>query len=392
MNESAMKALAGTLRITPGQHRPHSLVSSRRDWAAMLGRDQPADVLGSRLASFYSLCGESHRICAKLAISAARGQTPADLTGVATALRLETLREHVRRIGLDWPAQLYSSDAGGAQPRQAMSRQAQALLRACPLLGGTSAAASAAAAPDLSGWLQTQVLGLPATTWLAHWEEAPQAWLRSWSAATPLHLPRLLHGARAWLDQPRAQAAFLRVHSSEIGLRALADAMQRDPAFTRQPLWRGHCAETGSWTRLRQCEPERINTPWLRLGSRLAELVRLSLPPTHTQCGTQWLSYGNLATARHAGLGWVEMARGLLIHHVQLDPTDARVLSCQVLAPTEWNFHPQGGVAEALEQLPRHANATVCRDIRGLLCAYDPCVQHELSPTSAPQSQEASHA
>jgi hypothetical protein len=171
----------------------------------------------------------------------------------------------------------------------------------------------------------------------------------------------------------------LRVHASETGLMLLADCLGRQPGFTRQPLWRGQCAETGPWTRLHQSTPEVIDTPWLRLGSRLAELVRLALADEAGRSGASWLVMGSIATARHEGLAWVEMARGLLVHHVQLDGAgnDPRVLSCRVLAPTEWNFHPHGSVAKALERMPAATTSSVYREVNLLISAYDPCVKHE---------------
>ena len=370
--------LAGTLRIAPGQPRPHNLVSSRRDWAALLTRGMPAEALPTRLASLYSLCGESHRLCARMAIAAAQGNTTFDTDRAAQLLQRETLREHVRRIGLDWPMQLATVQDDGH-----ITQQAHALLLQCPLFSSpqapaTSTADGLGAAPCLQDWLRTQVLGVPAPTWLARWEQDPAAWLRAWSAGTPLCLPQLLNQARPLMDQVGPPSSFLRVHDSEDDLRALADDLQCDPSFTRQPLWRGQCAETGTWTRLHQPHPERITTPWLRLGARLAELVRLTLPDEPGRCGAQWLSMGSLPTAPNAGLAWVEMARGLLIHQVQLDEPGTTVLSCQVLAPTEWNFHPQGAVALAIENLPADTSPPVFRKVNGLICAYDPCVKHEL--------------
>jgi hypothetical protein len=321
----------------------------------------PATGLAARLASVFSLCGESHRLCARMALAAAQGSATFDSGHAAQVLQVETLREHVRRIGLDWPLLL------GADP--ALSQQAHALLQQCPLFNPQ--------APCLPDWLQAQVLGVPAPTWLARWEQDPAAWLRAWSESTPLYVPQLLNLARPLMDQAGPSAPLLRVHGSDVDLRVLAEDLQRDPGFTRQPQWRGQCAETGSWTRLKQTHPERISTPWLRLGARLAELVRLALPDAPGRCGAQWLAMGRLPTAPQAGLAWVEMARGLLIHQVQLDATGATVLSCQVLAPTEWNFHPQGAVAQVIESLPANVGPGVIRQVNGLISAYDPCVKHE---------------
>ena len=78
--------------------------------------------------------------------------------------------------------------------------------------------------------------------------------------------------------------------------------------------------------------------------------------------GARWLSHGQ-------ALAWCEMARGLLLHWVQLD-ADGAVQDYRVLAPTEWNFHPQGALAQALTSLPAADTAVA----RTLAAAFDPCV------------------
>lgn len=392
MNALQAGDLAGTLRIAPGRARPHNLLSSRRDWAALLTPGLPAGGLAVRLASLYSLCGESHRLCAQMAVAAAQGASPLDRPHAARLLRRETLREHVRRMALDWPLQL--ADTQGTGPA---SLQMPARLQHCPLFApqasGLSGTKGPVTEPCLQPWLLEHVLGVAAPTWLARWEHNPATWLRQWSEQTPLWLPQLLTRVRPLLDHASAPSPFLRVHGSEAELHTLAHTLQTDPGFSRQPQWRGRCAETGTWTRLNQVQPERINTPWLRLGARLAELVRLALPDEPARCGAQWLAMGSLASGPQAGLAWVEMARGLLVHHVQLDAAGAKVLACQVVAPTEWNFHPQGAVAQALERLPTDVTPRVFREINTLFSAYDPCVRHELmTPPLANPTEEPVHA
>lgn len=363
---------AGSLRLAPGQARPHNLISSRRDWAALLTKGVPAADVAARLASLYSLCGESHRLCAQRAVAAAQGVPNGDARDAAQVLRLETAREHVRRIALDWPVQLAA--VLGLEPAP---QQMQAWLPQCPLFQ-----AGAAQEPDWLPWLSAQVLGDDARHWLDQWEQDPPAWLAAWSARTPLGLPRLLHRVQPVMNRVMPASPFLRVHAHEAELHLLADTLRRDPGFARQPVWRGGCAETGTWTRLHQQQPGRVNTAWLRWGARLAELVRLALPDEPGRCGAQWLALGSLPTAPRSGLGWVEMARGLLVHHVELDAQGGTVRSCQVLAPTEWNFHARGAVAQALEGLTDSADAR--REIHGIVSAYDPCVKHEF--TGAPDA------
>jgi len=66
---------------------------------------------------------------------------------------------------------------------------------------------------------------------------------------------------------------------------------------------------------------------------------------------------------------WQAVARGLLLHWVKVDAAGA-VQDYRVLAPTEWNFHPQGALAQAVAALPAEAVTTA----RTLAAAYDPCV------------------
>ena len=158
------------------------------------------------------------------------------------------------------------------------------------------------------------------------------------------------------------------------------------PAFSRQPQWQGQCAATGLWSRLSQSDPQAFNTPWLKLGARLAELVRLGLPNEAGRSGALWHQVGSLSVGEHQGLAWVEMARGLLMHQVHLDSAapDACVLGCRVLAPTDWNFHPLGPVAQVLETLPKTITIQgLCRVVT-LMTAYDPCVRFNLPKLMTP--------
>jgi coenzyme F420-reducing hydrogenase alpha subunit len=89
-------------------------------------------------------------------------------------------------------------------------------------------------------------------------------------------------------------------------------------------------------------------------------------------------------------MAWVEMARGLLVHWLQVD-ADGRVAACRVLAPTEWNFHPQGAVAAALENMPAQACAAQVAQVNTLVAAYDPCVRFEIQ-TKARAAENVRHA
>ena len=246
-------------------------------------------------------------------------------------------------------------------------------LASCPLLGTTPS--------DLRAWLQAHATGMPLADWLTAWESDPSAWLRAWCQRTDSLPARLLRDSQAVADAAQPGVPALRVHASAEGLRDWAAGLSDDDdAATRQPRWQGACAETGVWTRLNDATAPCLQTPWLKLGARLAECVRLALRdadrPIHARPASACLSLGALPLARGEAVAWVEMARGLLIHHVRLDGEGdaARVRACRVVAPTEWNFHPDGAVARALEAWPLADTDQSRHRLDAWMAAYDPCV------------------
>jgi hypothetical protein len=383
VSASPFDTLAGSLRVAPGVPVPNGLSSSRQDWAARLGEGRLVETLPGLMASVFNLCSHAHRLCAQLAIEAAApGLLPAPRE-VGERLRLETAQEHVRRIGLEWSVLLGATTGEGRGPLAA----AGAAMRGCPVLAHRAIDGWA----DAARWLHQTLLGMPARDWLAAWEAGGADWLGRWSAQQSVDgggaqwLATLVRDARAADSGDAVNAgAALHVHAHPEHLQALASALASTPGFALQPQWQGQCAHTGSWTRLNMPSPPAPLTPWALLGSRLAELVRLCLP------GNRGLAWGALSTGPRRGLAWVEMARGLLVHQVALDDAGSRVVACQVLAPTEWNFHPRGEVAQRVSRLDARS-PEVDRQLRLLMAAFDPCVP--LDRVAQPEAnRESAHA
>ncbi|MEJ2480951.1 MAG: nickel-dependent hydrogenase large subunit [Acidihalobacter sp.] len=76
------------------------------------------------------------------------------------------------------------------------------------------------------------------------------------------------------------------------------------------------------------------------------------------------------------GIGMVDVARGKLMHRIEL--SQGRVRDYRIVAPTEWNFHPRGVTAQALGQLPFRSEAPCAAQARALSCVIDPCVAYDL--------------
>lgn len=366
--------LAGVLHVAPGAPLPNSLQSTRQDWAGRLGPGQSVTALPDLMASLFSLCGHSHRLCSQLAIDAAMGGRGRGVQkGVPYRLRVETAQEHIRRLGLDWPRLL-----GRGPLQDDLTAQATAALRDCPRLVGSMSE------PDpwlaLRGWLQADVLKMAPKTWLRAWQACGADWLHDWCLRHDSWLSHLVRLGRE-VDAPRVidQRLSLPVPVSNDDLSALVDALRGSPDFPLYPTWRGAYAHTGSWTRWNRNDDGIPMTAWALLGSRMAELIRLSLPDESGQSGSGWLTWGSQAVGDGQGLAWVEMARGMLMYLVKIEDGGpngpARVMACRVVAPTEWNFHPRGEVAERFAEMdPQTPVEDAMRHVRLLMAAFDPCV------------------
>ncbi len=384
-----MNELTGRLQLWPGEPVPHSLHSTRRAWATQIAPGRPADTLPGLLAGLFSLCGHAHRHASQLAVRVVEPSLFPSVSAIPAALQRETALEHLRRIGLDWPRLL-------ADPEEIIEVSARAAdsLRRCPLI---VAPQDPAPWPLLRQWLQDEWLQMNPATWLRAWQACGADWLNDWSRRHAGWLPALLRAVRAAdMALPEARDHVLRPHEHEAALRALGAVLHLREGFVLQPAWQGRTACTGPWARLHQGAPTQPWTAWALLGSRLAELVRLCLPDAPGEAGAGWLTWGSLVSGPRQGLAWVEMARGLLIHQVTLDDAapgvTPRVRACQVLAPTEWNFHPEGVAAQALASLPADAPDLPAR-VGLLMAALDPCVPFDIVVSTVhDRRMEAQHA
>lgn len=353
-------ALAGSLQLTIGAPVPN-IVRLRPQGLSRLWRGQPALALPGLLGALFTLCGHAHRLAGRLAVAAARGEHGALAAGERAQLHWHTVREHARRVTLDWAAL-------ACQP----AAPALHALRALPPSNESTDV------DPLGEWLLREVLAMPAAAWLAQFERDGEGWLADWCthAATPT--AHALDSARAALHGVHIDAAPLRLHDQPAARQRLADelAATAGDAFAAASTTALGCVDTGAWTRA--CVPPAAGpqSAWLRLASRLVDLVRLAVPesPAHG------LDSGACTTGPGEGLAWIETARGLLVHWVRLD--GERVAECRVLSPTDWNFHPSGGLAQALAQTRSVAVAD------WLVAAFDPCVAHRVVAAA----EEPAHA
>lgn len=358
----------GHLTLRPG-HRPPTILGGRPELAPRITVGRRADELPALLAAVFALCGHAHRLTARAAVAAARGQVLVSCVDDTLSLHAHTARDLLLRIELDGPRQLGDGDADAATQR----------LAACPLWQREAGPAERLAA--LRGWIERDWLGLVPALWLRHHDADPAHWPLQWAAqrpASPVAQGLLRQAGAATLLTGQRPLQLLRDPGAT--MPALAAAMAGVPGFCRRPTWAGRPAETGPWTRALDPVPQPAHNALMRRVSRIVEVLRIA-----ASGGRGVLSHGALPLGGGAGIAWTEMARGLLVHRVQLDGD--RVADCRVLAPTEWNFHPQGVLAHALAGLD---GTDAERRARQLAVAFDPCVGFSVEPLCA--AVEPGHA
>lgn len=144
--------------------------------------------------------------------------------------------------------------------------------------------------------------------------------------------------------------------------QTLAAWPRLDAGFAARPQWQGGPAETGALARAGGG-----NAGWpARVRARIAEVFADSALGRVESIGV----------APGVGRAVVETARGMLMHEAAL--AGERVVDYAIVAPTEWNFHPGGGLAAVLAGLgPASAEALRAAAERAAL-AFDPCVRCDI--------------
>jgi coenzyme F420-reducing hydrogenase alpha subunit len=110
-----------------------------------------------------------------------------------------------------------------------------------------------------------------------------------------------------------------------------------------------------------------------RIVARLTELALLiqELAATNARSGAPQ-RIQRMPLGDGEGLSAVETARGLLLHRAIV--RDDRVVDYQIVAPTEWNFHPEGALVRGLEGSAVDDEHSLLRAAKLAVHALDPCV------------------
>ncbi|HSQ10412.1 MAG TPA: nickel-dependent hydrogenase large subunit [Burkholderiaceae bacterium] len=344
------------VRLGLKANRVHAvnIASSRVALPERMTRGRSADKVARNLPLLFSICAKAQSAAAAGALDAARGCTPdaAIQQKRADDVRREAIVELLTRLLIDWPR----------------------VMGAVPDVSSVARARQALPAQALDTWrsiARERIYGVAPDDWIA---DASLAALDRWAAAAetlPARLFSQLH--RESSDLGRSDICTMPAATLE-ALLPMLPRLADDPTFCQSPDWLGSPVETGALARYAEhvlvatYVQRHGNTVAARTLARLVELAAL-------------LSVGNNpgvpsvrqhAVAPGTGIGLAETARGLLLHHAEV--SEGRVNRYRIVAPTEWNFHPDGALSRGLRERHVDGPETARRETQILVQALDPCV------------------
>lgn len=346
------------LRFDGAHVREVAIDSTRPHVAERLLAGKPVDEAVGLVPRLFSICGRAQGIAAQLAAEAARGVNSAPMAAARTrAIEAEIAQEYLWRALIDWP--------------QAVDREPDT--EALAAVRGTLASGGAPSARAVRDVIETRILGGDAEEWLASHVPAFETWI----ARAPTAAARL--AAEMQRDGPRhgASSTPLLPPLNAANAAEFAAALDADADFERLPQFDGRPAETGAIARMQAVPLVAAlaaaygRSILVRFVARLTELARLAsgrLAPLPL--------LGRIARGAGQGIGWVETARGLLVHAIELD--GPRVKRYRIVAPTEWNFHPRGALAAGLAGAYAASEIDLRRRAHWLAKALDPCVAYRV--------------
>lgn len=351
------------LHCTNRQVAAVTVESSRRALPPKLVRDRPPAEVAQLVPQLYSICSRAQGAAAAGALEAAQGLDPDDdiVERRCTAVSLEALQETLWRLLIDWPEAL--DEPPLVMPLRVVRQAAAEVERRHLTIDALLTAIERVAAEHVYGQS------------IADWLDQDLASLRQWIEAGDTLPARLLR--RLQTDAPglgRSEVPLMPPATLAALETALLPYLQRDAAYPLAPHWDGVPVETGALAR-RADHPlvsafvaHEGRTAAARFIARLVELGvlidSLRLAPNPTTVRQHTLHTGE-------GIGLAETARGLLLHRARVD--DGRVVDFQIVAPTEWNFHPEGGL-RSLTGRAADDERRLESEARLVVRSLDPCV------------------
>jgi len=375
----------GELIINLNQHQNRvdsSISSSRPTHAARLFTGKSIEQTIQTLPLLFSICGKAQTITAVRAIESAqqRPATDAIESHRQALVTLESLREHSLHILKDWP--IFINEEVRYSDISTISSDFNTIFWSIDFkqLLNSRLKSKDITSEQKRIWqrYKENLIKLIFADSQVDWNPSTLEQIDDWAEKQQTTAGRLIY----WLQQQPWQHA----GSSTISLLPDIDQAQlitrlcnKQENFVAQPDWQSQCYES-SWLNQQQHQPlvsqaiaQFGNGIYTRLIARLitvAELIKqLDIFFTDQQ-------HLNSPISKQTGLAHIDAARGRLTHYVELEADT--IIDLHILAPTEWNFHPQGVAAHSLRSLDNSDVDLLRLQADLLIHAIDPCVGYQL--------------
>jgi uptake hydrogenase large subunit len=318
--------------------------SDRPIGVARLFVGRPAADVPALSRSLFSLCGFAHGVAARRAIAAAQGAPGSTRRAETVGLAAERLAESLRASLLGWPGIAEEPTRFGAPLREVVGAARTLMTDPAPAEAETAAARLEAAVAALGVAQSQSPTPSPGSVF---------ADIQAEAAVEDFLCPASLDALA-----PADDAAVI------CALRAGRETFASAPALP------GRVIETGAFAR--HGVAGRAPSLAARLRARFEDIGEaLSLLRDGADAGATG------STGLGEGFAAVETARGRLYHWTRLD-SDGRIGDYQILAPTEWNFHPAGPFVAALTGATLGSGDAARRRIGRAAALFDPCVAFEV--------------
>lgn len=398
-------SIQGGLEISLTQHSgSHNhlsceILSSRPLRACELFAGKTIKYTLSTVPLIFSICSKAQTVTVIRAIESAV-YSPASNKTESTRealVCLESLREQVLRILMDWPG--YIGEQSGSAHLAFVAMGIDQLMQSLEPKGVLSFPAKefSLRSHHRQAWecfsrqLGDILFSAKSDQWLKGvllvGDTKRGCSVQSWSESQLTQSARFMH----WLSHQEwknAGSSAVR-HLPKIDDQDLARRLSSNhEQFTSAPRWNGQSYEL-SWFSRQQTRPNSVVTAlskslssqhgngiYVRMVARLLEVASLL-----AQLDSYFIQGHQLKApvSTQQGLAHSNAARGKLTHYVQVE--DSIIDRFIILAPTEWNFHPQGVAADSLTQLQpdtRQGVGALTKQAELLIHAIDPCVGYQL--------------
>ena len=333
-------------------------IRSTRPMAAQILRGKtPAQVL-QIVPLLFSVCGRAQGAAAAAALQAAQQDGGAAAPAVERMIVCEAIQEHMWRLMLDWTTLL------------GLQREEQRFARWYALLRKIGAGESEMV--DFLCEFERDCLGMTVAEWRAI--DGYHA-LQSWSLKVHSPLAQLLVKVDK-MEHGRHRTSGIRLlpawTATEVG--QVCDG-RWDMVFSARPDWLGGPAETGAWTYY--ADDSLLHDVWQKSGSRaLVRLLARIMDVAEMARGNTAPRLDVASTMADTGMAVVRTARGLLMHHVRM--AAGQVADYAIVAPTEWNFHPDGAFAQDMCGVAETDEESLKQLAQIEALSLDPCVAYEV--------------